>query len=75
MNTERKLLPARVIAHRLGVPMSWVKAEAEVGRLPSLRVGRTVLFDLDAVRETILRRAGEGSAAEAGEESEGHGDA
>ncbi len=49
------------LAGRLGLPISWIKAEAREGRLPHLRIGRKWLFDQDAVlRALSVRVKGEG---------------
>jgi len=36
--------------------MVWLKREADAGRLPFLRVGRRMMFDLDAVLKALLER-------------------
>lgn len=56
---EKKLLNLRDLAHRLKLPMSWLRREAASGRLPCLQVGRRVLFSFSAVEEALLFRAGE----------------
>ena len=47
------------MARRLGVKQSWLREEAQAGRLPSLPAGTTFLFDVVAVEEAIARRASE----------------
>ena len=37
---DRALLDATEVAELLGVPTSWVYAEARAGRLPHVRIGR-----------------------------------
>jgi len=44
-------------AIRLGVPAAWLKAEAEAGRVPSLRAGRRILVNLEIVKDALLQRA------------------
>jgi len=39
------------------VPVSWLLAEAEAGRIPALRAGRAWLCDPDAVEAELLTRA------------------
>ncbi len=34
-----------------------MKAEAEAGRIPHLRIGRRLMFNLQAVRKALLERA------------------
>lgn len=42
---------------RFGLSKAWLKAEAEAGRIPSLRAGRRLLFDPEAVEAALLERA------------------
>lgn len=41
-----RLLDAREVADRLGVPRSWVLESARSGAMPCVRLGRYVRFDL-----------------------------
>ncbi len=50
-------LPLRRAATRLGVPAAWLRAEARAGRVPHLRIGRRMLFNLAAVESVLLDRA------------------
>lgn len=43
-NGFEPLLAAEIVAERLGVPKTWVYAEARSGRLPSVTLGRYVRF-------------------------------
>ena len=54
--TER-FVPLRQSASRLGLPIAWLKSEAEAGRVPHLRVSRRLLFNLEAVEAVLLKRA------------------
>ena len=54
---QQKLLPLNRLADRLRLPAKWLKAEAEVGRIPCLRVGRRMLFSLEAVEQALLQQA------------------
>lgn len=61
-NTARKLdhtsfVPITTLAYRTGLSASWLKAEARAGRIPSLRMGRRRMFNIDAVEAAILERA------------------
>jgi excisionase family DNA binding protein len=58
MNTSSPIGVAELAA-RLRLPVRWIKSEAKAGRLPHLRVGRRLLFNLEAVSETLARRAAE----------------
>ena len=57
MKNTNQLLTARGIARHFGLPFDWVISEADAGRLPQLRIGRRLLFNVDAVREALLRAA------------------
>lgn len=48
------------LANFLRLPRRWLKREAHAGRIPCLRVGRRLLFDPEAVRLVLARRASEG---------------
>ena len=41
-----RLLDAKEVADRLGVPESWVRESARSGAIPCVRLGRYVRFDL-----------------------------
>lgn len=43
--TTPALIDARAAGERLGVPKSWVLAEARADRIPHIRLGRYVRFD------------------------------
>jgi hypothetical protein len=58
MNTTRPL-GLRATSRAVGVPASWLRAQAEAGRIPSLVIGRRRLFSVAAVRREVLRLAGE----------------
>lgn len=47
------LLQPTEVAERLGVPTSWVYAEARAGRIPHVRLGRYVRFRADAIDEWV----------------------
>ncbi len=44
-------------AARLNLPTAWLKAEAEAGRVPAIRIGRRLVMDLGVVREALIRRS------------------
>ena len=56
METET-ICTIRALAAALRLPALWLKAEADAGRIPCLRVGRRLLFNLDAVKATLAERA------------------
>jgi hypothetical protein len=51
-------------ANSLGVPAAWLKAEAQAARVPHLKVGRRILFNVARVERALLDRCevAEGSA-------------
>jgi hypothetical protein len=51
------LLPLGPTARLLSVPVAWLRAEADAGRLPHLRAGSRYLFDVDMVERLLLDRA------------------
>ena len=57
MLTQSKLLPVGPMARRLRVPVRWLRAEAESGRIPHVKAERVYLFDPDTVEGILLERA------------------
>jgi hypothetical protein len=55
--TRSRLLPLNVIARRLRVPVRWLRAEAQAGRIPTLRADNKYLCDFEAVESALLQRA------------------
>jgi excisionase family DNA binding protein len=47
VNTTPLLIDAEAAAQLLGVPETWVREKARLGRLPCIRLGRYVRFDPD----------------------------
>ncbi len=48
-----RLLDAKAVAERLGVPETWVRESARSGAIPHVRLGRYVRFDLDDVEHWL----------------------
>lgn len=55
--SEPELLPLSRMANYLYVPRSWLRAEAEAGRIPHLKAGKHFLFDKDTVTALFIKRA------------------
>ena len=53
--TDLVALPA--LARRLKIPAAWLKEETAAGRIPHLRAGRRLLFNVEAVKRCLLARA------------------
>lgn len=51
--SDARLLDAADVADMLGVPRTWVYAEARAGRLPHVRVGRYRRFRRQTIQEWI----------------------
>lgn len=49
------------MARTIGVPVHWLKREAEAGRIPHLRADRVYLFNPEVVRRVLLERAKRGA--------------
>jgi hypothetical protein len=66
--TQQELVTAHGLALELR-PLSaaWLKAEAEAGRIPCLRAGRRLLFNVEAVKAVLLERAATEKAVHAGD--------
>ena len=56
---QSEFIPLRRAAMRLGVPIAWLRAESDAGRLPHLKIGQRRLLNLDAVRRALAERAAE----------------
>jgi hypothetical protein len=54
---EQSFVMCNRAAYFLGVPQAWLKREAEAGRLPCLKIGKSLRFNLDAVRNALNDRA------------------
>jgi hypothetical protein len=57
MFADPKLLPVGPMARFLRVPVAWLRAEAEAGRVPFLRAGKVLLFNPSAVEAVLVARA------------------
>jgi hypothetical protein len=45
------------LAARVRLPAAWLRQEALAGRIPCLRVGRRLLFNVEAVKAALYERA------------------
>lgn len=57
MEKKTQFLPIDPAASRLGVPRDWLRKEAAAGRVPVLRVGRRLLFDIEAVHRALAEHS------------------
>ena len=56
-NDTTNLFPLRAMARVARVPATWLKAEAEAGRIPHLKAGARMLFHAPTVERILLERA------------------
>ncbi len=59
-NHELSFIPIRQAAFELGVPVAWLKREAEHNRVPAVRAGRRWLVHLKKTEQRLLERAERG---------------
>jgi excisionase family DNA binding protein len=59
-----RLVDSKIVAAELGVPKTWVEAQARAGVLPSVCLGRYRRFDMDEVHDWVksLKAGGGGPA-------------
>lgn len=60
MISQSPLLQVGPMARRLRVPVRWLRAEAEAGRIPHVQAERVLLFDPATVETVLLERARNG---------------
>ena len=60
-NRNSILLSLPDLADVLGLPKAWIKAEAEAGRIPHLKIGQRYRFNHDAVVHKLAERAAQQS--------------
>jgi excisionase family DNA binding protein len=56
MSDDDRLLDVKAVAERLSVPVSWVYAHAEAGRLPSFRIGRYRRFSAREIDQWLAKQ-------------------
>ena len=60
MDATQYLCPLGAAALRLRVPSKWLRHEAEAGRIPCLKAGSRLLFDVEHVGGLLRRQARKG---------------
>jgi hypothetical protein len=55
-----ELIKSGQMARRLGVTVSWLKTEADAGRIPHLKADNRYLFEPEEVEQTLVERARQG---------------
>jgi excisionase family DNA binding protein len=51
------LVTMPTLCEQLALPLKWVRREVSAGRLPAIRIGRRVCFNISAVKEYLRDRA------------------
>lgn len=51
-------VPITTLAYHTGLSASWLRAEARANRIPYIQMGRRWMFNIDAVEQSLLERAG-----------------
>ena len=54
---DKTFITLQALSRRLGLPAAWLKAEAEAGRIPSLRTSRRLMFNPEVVERVLIERA------------------
>jgi hypothetical protein len=50
------------LSHELNLPAAWLRAQAQAGRIPCLRVGRRLVFDPELVLRVLSQRSQDAAA-------------
>jgi hypothetical protein len=61
-NASEKLLPLKTAARAIGVRPENLRAEADAGKVPHIRLGDDYLFALDSLESSLLSRVMIGKA-------------
>ena len=56
-NKKDNLIHVRVAARRYGLPIKWLKEQAQIGAIPALVAGNQVLFDSDILADWLAQQA------------------
>jgi excisionase family DNA binding protein len=56
-NTSSQLLSLPALAEVLKLPEDWIKAEADAGRIPHIKIGKRYRFNLNTVVGVLADRA------------------
>ena len=62
-NSDPQLLSLPALAEILKLPESWIKTEADAGRIPHLKIGRRYRFNRKAVVALLADRAAQSGKA------------
>ena len=51
------LVTMPTLCQRLDLPVKWVRRETSAGRLPAIRIGRRICFNVEAIKDFLRDRA------------------
>jgi excisionase family DNA binding protein len=51
------LVTMPTLCQRLDLPVKWVRRETAAGRLPAVRIGRRICFNVEAIKDFLRDRA------------------
>jgi len=54
---NKKLVKISELARQLQVSIRWLRTETDAGRIPHLQAGKYTLYDIDAVRDELVKLA------------------
>lgn len=57
VHDDDQLIGLRALSRRLTVPARWIREEASNGRIPHIKAGSSLLFNLGAVERILAERA------------------
>lgn len=52
---EAKLLTLNELSERTGLPVAWLRREADAGRLPCINAGRRRMFQIASVLKSLAQ--------------------
>jgi len=58
--TDTTFITLNRLSTETGLPAAWLRAEADAERIPSLRAGRRLMFNREAVEAALIERARQG---------------
>lgn len=56
---ERRLVRVKTLSDIIGLPVSWIYRKTEEGKLPHVRAGKYLLFDVREILMTLRERGAE----------------
>lgn len=56
----RRYIDTSELGRRTGLPLAWLKREADANRIPCIRAGRRRMFDLEAVLLELAKQQKKG---------------